>query len=249
MAINFENVGLNEIIPGLKKSGGVDESIELESAITDRVGGQPLFAALGNENKASTASAVSAAVKRKVSITLSGTNTSATSLTFTGGTDTTAVTIAADDTASEVAAKVVAAVNADTGALVTASNEGPVMLFEFDIAGAAANSSTVSVAVTDATLSAGDAVNVTLGADAVTRAFIGILAHDTFKGTAEIGDCLSYRRHGLIAVTVVDAVEAWEPAYLTSADKLTATSSGNTAVDGVFRSNAEAGGTAWLELK
>jgi len=107
MALNFENVGLTEIIPGLTKSGGVDESIQLDSAITNGVGGQPLFAAFGDESKASTGSAVSAAVKRKVSITLSGNVTSATSLTFTGGADTTAVTIAAEDTPSEVAAKVV----------------------------------------------------------------------------------------------------------------------------------------------
>lgn len=249
MALNFENVGLTEIIPGLTKSGGVDESIQLDSAITDRVGGQPLFAAFGDESKASTGSAVSAAVKRKVSITLSGNVTSATSLTFTGGTDTTAVTIAAEDTPSEVAAKVVTAVNADSGALVTAGNSGPVLLFEFDAAGAAANSATVSIAVTDATLSAGAAVEVTAGADAVTRSFIGILAHNFAKGTAEVGDVVGYRRHGLIAVTVLDAVSAWQPAFLTSADKFTSASSGNTAVDGVFRSNASANGTAWLELK
>ena len=46
MALNFENVGLTEIIPGLTKSGGVDESIQLDSAITNGVGGQPLFAAV-----------------------------------------------------------------------------------------------------------------------------------------------------------------------------------------------------------
>ena len=249
MALNFENVGLTEIIPGLTKSGGVDESIQLDSAITNGVGGQPLFAAFGDESKASTGSAVSAAVKRKVSITLSGNVTSATSLTFTGGADTTAVTIAAEDTPSEVADKVVTAVNADSGALVTASNSGPVLLFEFDAAGAAANSATVSIAVTDATLSAGAAVEVTAGADAVTRSFIGILANNIVNGTAEVGDHMSYRRHGLVAVSVVDAVSAWKPAYLDGNDKLTATSSGNTAIDGVFRSNAEAGGTAWLELK
>ena len=249
MAINFEGVGLTKIIPGLEKSGGVDESIELESAIADRVGGQPLFAAIGSEDKASTASAVSAAVKRVVSVTLSGTDTSATSLIVTAGADTTNVTIAAGDTASEVAAKVVTAVNADSGAVVSATNDGPVLLFTFDTAGSAANAASVSIAVTDATLSAGESVDVTLGADAVTRSFIGVIAHNVINGTAEIGDVVDYRRHGLIAVTVVDAVSAWQPAYLTSADKFTSASSGNTAVDGVFRSNASANGTAWLELK
>lgn len=249
MALNFESVDQHLAVAGLapNQNVGMVEGLNIDAAITQDLGGQMVFVTPGDPASCSTDPVQTAAVARVVTITLSGDNTSATSLTFTGSTDTTTVTIAAGDTAAEVAAKVVAAVNADSGALYTASNQGAVLMFTADTAGAAANANTVSIAVTDATLTAGTATNYVVGADAIAKKFCGFVQYRPLKNSCVAGENIAVRTHGFIWVTVLDAVSAWNAAYYNGSN---VQSTAGTAIqnNGRFRSNASAGGLALLEF-
>jgi len=249
MALNFESVDQHLAVAGLSpnQNMGMVEGLKIDAAIAQDLGGQMIFVTPGDPGSCSIDPVQTAAVARVVTITLSGDNTSAISLTFTGSTDTTSVTIAAGDTAAEVAAKVVAAVNADSGALYTASNVGPILSFTADTAGAAANANTVSIAVTDDTLTAGTATNYVVGADAVNKKFCGFVQYRPLQNSCIAGENIPVRTHGFMWVTVLDAVSAWNPAYYNGSS---VQSTAGTAINANarFRTNASAGGLALLEF-
>lgn len=248
--MNFpEYNGLSLGVPGLKKSG--------PALVTTRAAGEalpfggPVFVRLGNNDQgfASPASAVPG-----VAAVYGGTITGSTSseigdatLTINGAIYT-AQDLASGSTPTQAAAALVAAAAADPQYTVT--NSSGALVVTAKVKGTAFNAAVITVTV-PAGLTAPTVTRTTAGVDEVgTASLLGVALETAKEGLPQYyaTEAANVMTKGIVLVTVVDAVLANAPAYLTSAQAWTDEASGNTATGYKFRTNAAAGELAELEV-